>query len=471
MIAPPEMTFADLRQAVLDAMQTWNAPENRQPELWLRLQLIKAKRQPDEDDNAVSLHQAINEALQQGLDNLAQQNPPGHAALIQQYLEGATRKAIAVERKITLDQFRGEQGKALDSLTAIMQQLEEDACRRKVEDDFAQMEPSTYSDLFGVAEVCQKLAAALLAPGPPWVAAVAGIGGIGKTAVADAVVRQIIQQRGFAETIWLRVSAPTLGETSQFARLTLDKLILQIAQRFGLPLNSPLAERSRQVQRLLKTLPCLVIIDNLEAGIDAAFLTHLHNLANPSKFLLTTRTLPPVQAAVWRFALPELSLPEATALIRHEASRLGQADHLANIDDQLAHRIYEKVGGNPLALKLVVGLSYDFQDFDLVIDDLTTAHLPDIDALYRHIYWKAWHTLSANARLLLERMPLAADIGMLEDQMKGISGLDKGNLLAAVHELIKRSLLEVRGAASQPRYGIHPLTRSFILTDIIHWPQ
>ncbi|GAB4162837.1 MAG: hypothetical protein Fur0021_37400 [Candidatus Promineifilaceae bacterium] len=132
--------------------------------------------------------------------------------------------------------------------------------------------------------------------------------------------------------------------------------------------------------------------------------------------------------------------------------------------------IYEKVGGNPLALKLVVGLSHDFQTFDPVIADLTAAHLPDVAAMYHHIYWKAWRALSPDSRRLLEYMPLAADIGMLEEQMKGISGMDSANLLAAIHELIRRSLLEVRGTPSGRRYGIHPLTRSFLLTDIINWP-
>lgn len=320
MTIPPEITVANLHQAVQAALQTWRAPENRSHELWEQLQLIRSERQND-----ATLHQAINAALQNGLDKLAQQNAQAHTLLTLQYLTGAKRQAIANQLHLTLDQVKHEQKKAIASLAEIIYQLEQAACRQRVEDDFAQIEPPTYGALFGVDEVCQKLAAALLMAGPPWVAAIAGIGGIGKTAVADAVVRQIIQQLGFAQIIWLRVNAPTLAETNHFARLTLDKLILQLAQRLNLPVNAPPEERQRQVRQVLKTLPCLVIIDNLETDLDTTFLAHLHDLADPSKFLLTTRTLPPVQAGVWRHTLLELSLNEAAALMRHEAGRLGPA--------------------------------------------------------------------------------------------------------------------------------------------------
>lgn len=471
MTAPPDFEFTELYQAVHAALRAWDAPEEQPHPWWTRSQAIK-NHAPDDDGSGVILRQAIRQALQTGLADLAQQNPQSAAILQQHFCEGQKLLAIANALRLSQDQVKREQKKAITGLAEILHQQERRARQRQIEQNFAQIEPPTYGVLFGVDEVQQKLAAALLASGPPWVAAIAGIGGIGKTAVADAVVRHIIQQLCFAQIIWLRINAPTLTEADRFARPTLDKLImLQLAQRLNVPVNASPEERQRQVRQALKTLPCLVIIDNLETDLDAAFLAHLHDLANPSKFLLTTRTLPPVQAGVWRHAMLELSLNEAAALLRHEASRLGQREHLANIDDQQVRRIYEKVGGNPLALKLVIGLGHDFQEFDLVIADLTAAHLPDIAAMYRHIYWKTWRALSPDSRLLLEHMPLAADIGMLEEQMKGISGMDRGNLLAAIHELIRRSLLEVRGAPSERRYGIHPLTRSFLLTDIINWPQ
>lgn len=467
MTTPPEITAANLHQAVQAALQTWRTPENRPREPWEDLQLIRTERQA-----AATLHQAINAVLQKGLDKLAQQNARGHTLLTQQYLAGTKRQAIANQLHLSLDQVKHEQKKAIAGLAEIIKQLEQAARQQKIEDDSAQIEPRTYDVLFGVADVCQKLEEALLAIGPPWVMAVVGIGGIGKTSVTHYAAQRVIQRMRYEQVIWLRVDP--LGEKSATRQqFTLAELVRKLGQRLcpSLPEDAPPKVRQQEVRQALKTLPYMVVIDNLETDLDAAFLAHLHDLADPSKFLLTTRTLPPVQAGVWREILAELDLDQAAALIRYEASRLGQSDHLANIDDQQVRRIYEKVGGNPLALKLVVGLSHDFQTFDPIIADLTAAHLPDVAAMYRHIYWKAWHALSEKSQSLLVSMPLAADIGMLEEQMKGIGGLDDANLLAAIHELIRRSLLEVRGTPAGRRYGIHSLTRSFLLTDIINWPQ
>jgi hypothetical protein len=67
-------------------------------------------------------------------------------------------------------------------------------------------------------------------------------------------------------------------------------------------------------------------------------------------------------------------------------------------------------------------------------------------------------------------MPLAADTGIVQAHMQEISGLEEKQLLRAIQELSRRSLLEVRGTAVEHRYIIHSLTRTFLASDIIHWP-
>jgi DNA-binding MarR family transcriptional regulator len=68
-------------------------------------------------------------------------------------------------------------------------------------------------------------------------------------------------------------------------------------------------------------------------------------------------------------------------------------------------------------------------------------------------------------------MHLAAPIGVTPDEMAIMAGLDKADLLPAIKELVHRSLLDVRGSPWDRRYAIHALTRAFLQTEIIHWPE
>jgi hypothetical protein len=185
--------------------------------------------------------------------------------------------------------------------------------------------------------------------------------------------------------------------------------------------------------------------------------------------LLTTRTHPQGQAGTFNFALGELSLSNATELIGHHAGSTGLTE-LTQIGEPEAGVIYEVTGGNPLAIKLVVGLATRLP-LDQILGDLIQAKTTEIEGMYRHIYWQAWRLLSEEAQALLEIMPLSAALGFTPDHMLAISALTAGQFWPAVVELVNCSLLETRGTVTERRYGIHRLTESFLQTEIIHWPQ
>src|SRR5690606_4123610 len=111
-----------------------------------------------------------------------------------------------------------------------------------------------------------------------------------------------------------------------------------------------------QLRREMKSRPCLVVIDNLESETDTAYLlTQLHDLTSPSKILLTTRTQATWPVAVYGMPVQQLSLAAAEALLRGYARECGVrvVEEATPADIQ---SIYDIVGGNPLALKLVVTL-------------------------------------------------------------------------------------------------------------------
>jgi len=65
----------------------------------------------------------------------------------------------------------------------------------------------------------------------------------------------------------------------------------------------------------------------------------------------------------------------------------------------------EVVGGNPLALKLVVG-QLCVLPLSQVLENLKQARGQTIDDLYTYIYWQAWHTLDETSQKVLLVMPL-----------------------------------------------------------------
>jgi hypothetical protein len=151
-------------------------------------------------------------------------------------------------------------------------------------------------------------------------------------------------------------------------------------------------------------------------------LNHLVELAAPGKFLLTTRTRPSGQAAVRHLSLPELDLADAGALLRHHAAELGNQALAAAPGEEIG-RIYAVTGGNPLALKLVVGL-LDLLPLSRVLQDLAQSRPGPVEELTATSSGQSWRTLSEPAKALLQVTPLVAEAGASDDYLQALSGLD-----------------------------------------------
>jgi hypothetical protein len=310
----------------------------------------------------------------------------------------------------------------------------------------------------------------LVAAGGPQVVAIVGIGGIGKTSLADAITRRIAGLFHFEGIIWLRSEPQTMSGRTLGPNLTFESLTAELASKLGLETSGTLEQRLVQVRHRLKDRPYLVVIDNLESDAETAYLLdHLNDLAEPSKFLLTTRTRPSPQTTVYHFPVGELSLADASALLQRHAQDIG-IDLPEATRDSDSQAIYNIVGGNPLALKLVVS-QLDLLPLSQVSEGLVSNRPGPIEDMYRHIYWQAWNILSPEARSLLQAMPLVGETGGLPDYLQVISKLSDDRFWPALRELRTRSLLEVRGTIRQKRYGVHRLTETFLRTEIINWPE
>ncbi|MBK8902378.1 MAG: hypothetical protein IPM53_14415 [Anaerolineaceae bacterium] len=423
-------------------------------------------------DTPSLLRAATNKVLQEAMAELEKRTPRVVEVLRHRFVNKKTLQEVANMMNFSTHQISRMQRDGIEQLTDILRDQEQEIGRERARSLESVLPPPTYTRLFGVDELCQKLVALLASPEAPWVVALVGMGGLGKTAVSDWVTRHLIKELSFSNLVWIKAGAShTMGGQAEPPSLTYEKILNQLlAQLFpGASAPLALADRATKVRQALKARPYLVVIDNLEAAEDTSILlNHLNDLAQPSKFLLTTRTRVAKQAAIRDVPLDELSFADSAAFMRHHAAETG-VTAVAQATDEDLEKVYAKVGGNPLAIKIVVNV-LDILPLSRLLDGLTHNYPTQVLEMYTRIYWQAWQTLSENGRALLKAMPLTKEPADV-DYLLAISGLSENAIWPAIEELRQRSLLEVEGDLHEKRYGIHHLTDTFLRTEIIHIPM
>ncbi|MDT8304435.1 MAG: NB-ARC domain-containing protein [Anaerolineae bacterium] len=456
-------------EAVHEALRAWHATGDAEPALLAELLLVRQHRAALPDATSpLSQRLATNELLLAAIARLEEQDEIAAQLLRWRFLDDQTLMSVSHRLNVSEYTVSRMQRSAIAMLTAIIGEQERDARAALVDELESGLPPPTYTRLFGVAGLQRELADLVLAGAAPWVAAVVGMGGIGKTALVDAVTRDVIPTLRFERVIWIRFDARTLTGRSLSPEHTFHGLLAQLASWLNVDGTNLPEEQLAQVRHRLKRAPHLVIVDNVESmAVTDFLLNHLVELANPGKFLLTTRIHPSGQAAVRTFSLPTLERADAGALLRHHAGELG-VSALAQAPDEEIDRIYAVTGGNPLALKLVAGL-LDLLPLSRVLQDLARSRPGPVEELYRHIYWQSWRTLNEPAKALLQAMPLVSEDGASDDYLQALSGLSDDAFWPALQELRARSLIEVRGTLDEKRYGVHRLTETFVRTEIVGW--
>lgn len=442
---------SQLATAVHTAFKNWGKAAVPPPTLLQSFVLVRrAEPAPHWRTIAHLLHQA--------LDTLHPHDPLAVQLLRLRFVEGQTLLGVAFKLNLSEDQAKRRQREAIKQVAAVLAELETAARAAHTHAQEASLPPPSYTELFGTDDALNDLHRQLQHNSAPWVIALVGLGGLGKTSMAHAAVRRLIPEARYQQIVWHRLPLQHTADPAPILAALAESLCPEV----------PSHQQYGRLRHLLKTTPHLIILDNLE--IDTApLLSTLQDLAGPTKFLLTSRHHPPPMAATHIIHLAELPFTAVASLLRQQAKAIAQPD-LQHASDALLHDIYGAVGGNPLALKLVVGLSHTIA-LPHILADLTAVHTTAIEQMYRHIYWQAWHSLSKTAQAVLEIMPMTADIGATPDQLQAITSLSPAELWPALTELTTRSLLEIRGTTWARRYGIHRLTESFLQTEIIHWPE
>lgn len=139
---------------------------------------------------------------------------------------------------------------------------------------------------------------------------------------------------------------------------------------------------------------------------------------------------------------------------------------LTNASQAQLEQIYQTIGGNPLAIKLMVG-QISVLSLSQVLENLQQAQHKEIDEFYTYIYWQAWRLLDKVSQQVFVVMPLAQG-GSLA-QLEKLTQLETAALSQALRQLVKLSLVQVGGTLEDRRYTLHRLTETFLLNEVVKW--
>lgn len=435
------------------------------------------------EDPALDPRQQINEMLSKQLEVLNAQEPRLADIVADHYLKKLKVRTIANQINLDASRVHSLQAEGIAKISNALWQLEESKRNERRLRWESRFELPTTNHLIGIEESSSKLYSQLTKIAHPWLMSVEGIGGIGKTALASELFRSLLDYSPYEAFAWVsaRQSFFNLGggiTTVQRPILSAEGLVNVLLTQLEEDGNQFAALSATQkeaiLQRRFKQQPHLVVIDNLETILDVETLFPLlERWANPTRFLLTSRLRYESDSRIEHFTVPELSESNALKLVRCEAES-HQSWVVANASDEQLRSIYETVGGNPLALRLVVGWSHA-QGLSLVLDDLRQARGAKIGELYTYIYRKAWEMLDPVAQLTLLAIPLVdSRCASLEEIASAMDDFDERpnihQVRYALDRLVQLNLVDIqRTSLDQVCYTIHQLTRTFLQEQVAQW--
>lgn len=422
--------------------------------------------------------QAAKQVLLTCLEELATSAPSEVDLLRRRFLDDRPVFVVARELNVAEATLYKRQRQALSRLATLMVNKERLAKADQITAAELRLPPIDYQRLFGVEPMLSQLAELLTSADPPWMILLHGIGGQGKTTLARSALDRVIHGAATAVDVgWVSAQQHLFGPNGVISVtdtpvMTIDDLLLALWSQL-LPVKNrsmPFLRETamRALQSLLREVPHLVVIDNLETIVEVeALMPELRRLAGPSRFLLTSRQSLPGAHDLYHVSVPELSPQDALDMVRFEA-QMRNLTAINQASDADLRPIVDTVGGNPLALKLVAGQLY-FLSLPEVVTNLRRARGKKATDLYRYVYWQAWSQLSSEGQEVLLCMPMFAQGGADLATIEQVSDIKGGRLRDALEQLANLSLINVSGDLWTRRYGIHRLTETFLLHEVVQW--
>ena len=292
-------------------------------------------------------------------------------------------------------------------------------------------------------------------------AAIEGMGGIGKTSLAIEAAHRCLPGDELAIATPYEAVVWTSARDQADFDLHLSQVLDTIAHVLDYPYLIRLQpeEKIKAVDKLLRTHRTLLIVDNFETITDLSLVKFLEQMPEPSLALITSRYKQ--LRRVWDIPLYGLKNTETLTLIRRHSHRIG-LEVVAGADDDILRRLAAATGNNPKAVELALGLiKQKGLPFNVLVDELYQAS-EMVEEVFDYIFAEAWQLLDAQTRQVLVVMPLFVTTAS-RAALSSVSGVSGFDFHKAIEQLVGMSLLEASEAldVSQQRYQMHPLTQAF----------
>lgn len=353
---------------------------------------------------------------------------------------------------------------AIALLTQVLAAQEREARAQHVAELLGKLPDDAGGDLFGRAADAARLTGLLLAADLPLVY-LSGMGGIGKTALATAVITPLLQRLHFLHLFWFNVSA-AIGQVSHTLTDGFWPLLVgRLVKAFGLTDldRADLAQQEAELRRVLAAVPHLIVIDDLDAPILIdAIAERLAAIAGRSKCLLIGRVEPAAARVSALHTLAEIDDDATTALLHHRAGQLA-IDNLRHASPAQLARVPQTIGGHPQALTLLLELARR-RELDDLLHAFRAVDMSRIETLYNDIYAALWALVAQqqSALALLDALTLVTAHGAHADYLRALADLDTPSFWDALDELASLSFLITDRRAVPLRYLIHQLTRTYL---------
>jgi hypothetical protein len=418
-------------------------------------------------DTALSAD-GVRSLIGQALEKMKTGSPELHALIRGRFWDGRTMQELSLDQGRSSSGLYAMQSQALGQLAKILSEMEAEAETHRAEAvnyRCRNLPPAPFFRLFGFEDQLTQLERWLHDSQGPQIISIEGLGGSGKTALAHAAVREELASGPWADLAWVSaVDRPFyLWEAPDTPPpLDPDRIIEQIAIQLNLPedlINLPPVERRAAVKSALSAKPYLIVLEDLEPEHRPKdFLPNLITPTGPTRFILTSRQrLPQISGCVNLF-LHELTRDASFAILRYEAQ-----ERRLQLPPEDLEKVYAIVGGNPMALKLVIGQAVSLPLHRVLENLLPAVKGTPSGSILQQVYRHSWKLLLPNARQVLFSMEKFSPRGASYEELKSATDLGSKELDAALQQLVTHSLV-VYNPAPVDEYTMHRLTYLFLWT-------
>jgi nucleoside phosphorylase len=297
-----------------------------------------------------------------------------------------------------------------------------------------------------------------------------GIGGVGKSSLADAIATRTFSESIVRDVVFVRFR----GDESEFLSASIDRYTEALRRRLRIGPDEPLSDA-------LRKQPYLIYLDNLETTgeMQDSLVAHLCDLVEntAARVLLTSRRVYADQIRVHSQRLTGLDQSACRELI-HLIGR--HIPGVAAMSEGDLKEVVTATGGVPLAIKFVIP-QLEIDDLGEVLERLRlTSRL--VDDEYRDFYsgiidW-SWRQVGKDKRgfdagsvlVCLAKQPSSPSGAISVPELAKLLEVERSRIKYAINLLFRYSLIEVSippDLRAGRRYFVHPLVQQYVEADML----